>query len=475
MNQMEKMIRLLAMAGAVLLLSCNKGNYQAYTHDPLLYCKTVKELNNVVMGNNFSPIVASRNYLYANIAAYEVMAAGRPELYLSLAGQVKGLPAIPKPEAGKKTDIEFAALLAFCKLGEAVTFPEGSMDVYVNDLKAQASDRGMPDEVMAHTAEYAGKVSAVILAWSKQDNYLQTRSAPKYSVTDEPGRWVPTPPMYGQALEAHWAEIRPLVMDSFNQFMPPRPPKFDVTNPSAKYYHEVMAVKNAVDSLTDEQKHMADFWDDNPFKLNVSGHVMFSTKKFSPPGHWMNIVGIAAKKAHTDFGTTVYAYAKTAIALFDAFIQCWDEKYRSNTVRPETVINKYFDPEWRPYLQTPPFPEYTCGHSTTSAAAAEALTSVFGDRFRYTDTSELEFGIKSRSFNSFRDAAIENNWARFYGGIHYHNSCIVSTEYGKKVGSLVVRKLKMKKEKQGAGMSQALSSRYRVSALPVHPATGPAH
>ena len=208
-----------------------------------------------------------------------------------------------------------------------------------------------------------------------------------------------------------------------------------------------MEIKNAGDSLTPEQEHMADFWDDNPFKLNVSGHLMFGTKKFSPPGHWMSIVGIAAQKANADFPTTVVAFTKTAIALFDAFIQCWDAKYQYNTVRPETVINKYIDPNWRPHLQTPPFPEYTCGHSTGSASAAEALTSVFGDNFSYTDTSELEFGIKSRSFKSFRDAALENNWARFYGGIHYHHSCLVSTELGAKVGSLVAQRLKMNKNK----------------------------
>jgi PAP2 superfamily len=206
-----------------------------------------------------------------------------------------------------------------------------------------------------------------------------------------------------------------------------------------------MLIKNAIDSITPEQRDIANFWDDNPFKLNVSGHVQFGTKKFSPPGHWMSITGIAAKKAKADYATTVYAYAITAIAQFDAFIECWDQKYRSNTVRPETVINKYIDPNWQPILQTPPFPEYTCGHSTVSAANAEALTQVFGDNFAYTDTTELEFGSDSRSYKSFRAAAVENNWARFYGGIHFHHSCIVSTEYGKKVGDLVVEKLKMKK------------------------------
>jgi hypothetical protein len=280
--------------------------------------------------------------------------------------------------------------------------------------------------------------------WSKKDKYAQTRTYPKYTVMDTPGRWIPTPPAYTSAMEPSWRVIRTLVMDSANQFTPPPPYSFSMDKKS-DYYREVMSIKNTGDSLTPEQKHIADFWDDNPFKLNVTGHVMFGTKKFSPPGHWMSIVGIAAKESKADFPKTVYAYAITSIALFDAFIQCWDEKYRHNTVRPETVINKYIDPEWRPYLQTPPFPEYTCGHSTCSSAAAEALTSVFGENFHYTDTTELEFGIKSRSFSSFRAAAEENNWARFYGGIHFHHSCIVSTKYGQKVGQLVVNKLHMKK------------------------------
>jgi len=432
--------------GAIIVGGCStKKDYDAIFKDPSLYAKTNHELNTVVMGNNFSPIVACRNYTYANIAGYEVIAGGYPDKYISLAGQLKGLGNIPKPEAGKAIDFEFASLLAFCKLGESVTFPAGSMQEYVDSLKKLASDHGMPSDMMANSIAYSDTVSSVIMDWSRKDNYLQTRGAPEYTVMDSPGRWVPTPPAYSPAAEPHWREIRTMVMDSANQFIPPPPYKFDITNKNSDYYKEVMAIKHAGDSLTPEQAHIADFWDDNPFKLNVSGHLMFGTKKFSPPGHWMSIVGIAAEKAHADFGTTVCAYAKTCIALFDAFIQCWDEKYRHNTIRPETVINKYIDPNWRPRLQTPAFPEYTCGHSTISSAAAEALTSVFGDNFAYTDSTEMEFGIKNRSYHSFRDAALENNWARFYGGLHFHYSCIVSTEYGKKVGDLVVDRLKMKK------------------------------
>jgi len=428
-----------------LFTACkNSGEYKKVTHDPILFCKTVHELNNVVMGNNFSPVVASRNYTYANIAAYEVIAAGDKN-YESLAGQLKGLTAVPQPGKDAKIDFPFAALIAYCKVGNAVTFPEGSMDEYVNELKKKAKDADMPSDVFDNSIAYGNAVADHVLAWSKKDNYAQTRSASKYTVTNEEGRWVPTPPMYAQAVEPHWAEIRSLVMDSANMFRAPKPFTFDVKNKQSDYYKEVMAIKNAGDSLTDEQKHIAEFWDDNPFKLNVSGHVMFGTKKFSPTGHWMSIVGIAAEKAKADFATTVCAYTKTSIAMFDAFIECWENKFTYNTARPETVINKYIDAEWRPLLQTPAFPEYTCGHSTISSAAAEALTSVFGDNFSYTDSTELEFGIKSRSFKSFRDAAIENNWARFYGGIHFHNSCIISTDLGKKVGDLVVTRIKMKK------------------------------
>ncbi len=437
------LLSLVAFAG---IIACNtKKDYDKIFSNPLLYASTVHQLNTVVMGNNFSPIVASRNYLYANVAAYEVMAAGNSTRYHSLAGSLNGLKEVPKPIAGKQINFDFAALLAFCKLGETVTFPEGSMKEYVDSLKQMAKDHGMGSDMYTNSIEFADSVSAAILRWSKKDNYAQTRSAERYTVTNEEGRWIPTPPAYTSAMEPQWNKIRPLVMDSANQFVPPAPLKFNMKDTSSPYCQQVLAVKRAVENLTDEQKHIAEFWDDNPFKLNVSGHLMFGTKKFSPPGHWMSVVGIAAKTAKADFPTTVYAYAKTSIALFEAFIQCWNAKYKYNTLRPETAINKYLDADWQPYLQTPPFPEYTCGHSTCSSSAAEALTSVFGENFKYTDTTENEFGIKPRSFTSFKQAADENNWARFYGGIHFHPSCIVSTEYGQKVGNLVVTKLKMKK------------------------------
>jgi len=429
----------------LFFISCKKPDYQKVLHDPNLYSKTVHELNKVVMGNNFSPVVASRNYAYATIAGYEVIAAGYPGQYNSLVGQLNGLKTVAKPPANEKVDYQYASLLAFCKVGEAVTFPEGSLKYYTDSLHQLAVGHGMPDDMIVSSEKYAAAVAASIMAWSKKDHYLQTRTAPKFAINDSAWRWVPTPPSYTEAVEPHWSGIRTMVMQNAKEYSVPPPPQFDVKNKNSKYYQEVMSIKNTVDSLTPEQVHIADFWDDNPGKLNVSGHVMYVTKKFSPAGHWMSVVGIGAKVNKADFNATVSAYAKTAIALFDAFIESWTAKYVYKTVRPETVIDKYFDHDWRPHLQTPPFPEYTCGHCTISAAAAEALTSAFGDKVAYTDTSELEFGIKSRSFKSFRDAAAETAWSRFYGGIHFHNSCLVSSRFGKVVGDSVVKKLVMSK------------------------------
>jgi hypothetical protein len=428
-----------------LLVSCGqKAHYKEVFSDPVLYSKTVKKLNDVVLENNFPPMIGSRNYAYANIAAYECMVAGDNN-YISLSGQIKHLPVMPKPEQGKKIDFRLAALFAFTKVGNAVTFPEGSMMEYYDELKTKAKDAGMPSAVLKSTIAFSDSITATVLRWSKKDNYAQTRSAEKFTVTNEDGRWVPTPPMYGQAVEPHWKEIRCLVMDSCSQFMPPRPPKFDVKDKNSIYYKGLMEVKNIGDSLTDEQKHIADFWDDNPFKLNVSGHVMFATKKFSPPGHWMNIVGIAAEKAKADFSTTVAAYTETSIALFDGFISCWDEKFRSNFIRPETAINKYLNQEWRPYIQTPPFPSYTSGHATISAAAAEVMTNWFGDHLSFTDTSSLEFGIQSREIESFRQAAKEAAMSRLYGGIHYRLDNEEGNKCGTMLGEFIVHRLKMSK------------------------------
>ena len=137
----------------------------------------------------------------------------------------------------------------------------------------------------------------------------------------------------------------------------------------------------------------------------------------------------------------MYAYTKTSVAIADAFISCWDEKYRSNLIRPETLINKHIDLEWAPILQTPPFPEYTSGHSVVSGASSEVLTDIFGDNFAFNDTTELPYGLPMRSFRSFRLAAQEAAVSRLYGSIHYKAAVEIGLDQGISLGTLVNDKI----------------------------------
>jgi len=177
---------------------------------------------------------------------------------------------------------------------------------------------------------------------------------------------------------------------------------------------------------------------------------MFATKKITPGGHWMGIVAIATRKAGNSFDETIEVYTRTSIALFDGFISCWDEKWRSIVIRPETVINEYLDEDWVPLLQTPPFPEYTSGHSVISRAAAITLTDYYGDGFAFNDTTEVEYGLPARDFESFLQASEEAAISRLYGGIHYMMAIDNGVDQGEEVGKYVVANMKTRKAEQSA-------------------------
>lgn len=202
-----------------------------------------------------------------------------------------------------------------------------------------------------------------------------------------------------------------------------------------------MEVYTISKNLTDQQKEIARYWDDNPFVVEHSGHLMFGNKKITPGGHWMGITAIAAKMSGAEPVKIAQSYALTAIALYDAFIACWDEKYRSNVIRPITVINEWIEPGWTSFLQTPPFPEYTSGHSTITASASTVLAKLYGNNFAFQDTSDLRYIGMQRHFNSFQEAAAEASISRVYGGIHYRTGVDAGAEQGKLVGGFIVKKL----------------------------------
>lgn len=438
--------KIIAIASlCILIFSCQKE--KSIVVSPEEYHASIDNVTQIMIHDIFSPPVASRIYVYPNIAAYEIMAQNS-KIYLSLQKQLNGLDSIPVLDPKSGVNQPLAALVAHMEVSKVLVFSEEIVEKFRDSLyKKWEGENAKEFEI---SKEYGLKVAERIKKWMGKDNYKQTRTYPKYSVhTSDKGRWQPTPPAYMDGIEPHWSEIRTLVLDSAAQFkpIPALPFSLDKNSPFFKQVQEVYDISLMMKKKgdTSEEIQIAQFWDCNPYVTVNQGHMMFAKKKISPGAHWMGIAKIACRNTKVDFAKTVFAYTKTSIGLFEAFISCWDEKYRSNVVRPETIINQNIDEDWKPLLQTPPFPEYTSGHSVASTVASSMLTSVFGDNFAYSDDTELPFGLPSRKFTSFNQAAREAANSRFYGGIHYKAAIENGIIQGKNIGDFVNNKLKMTK------------------------------
>lgn len=450
---MFKLSRLfgLVLATTLILTACQEDvnpNYQEEAADPELYHRSMKKLTDVMVHDIFSPPVAARIYSYSSIAGYEAMAAGDPN-YQTLAGQLRDLTAVPQPAKDQEYCFPVAALVAQVQVGKSLIFSEEKIDAFEEELMQEIAAIKMPAAVLDRSIAYGQTVADHVMAYYDGDQYKQTRTYPKFSINDEGWRWQPTPPDYMDGIEPSWRVIRPFTLDSAEQYKPLPPTEYS-EDKNSKWYEEVMEVYHALGDPNDpeyaERKAIAEFWDCNPYVSNVVGHVMFASKKISPGGHWINIVGITARKANANFAETAEAYALTSVALMDGFISCWDEKYRSALLRPETFINRHIDEEWRPLLQTPPFPEHTSGHSVISRASAIVLTDLFGDNFAFDDDSEVEFGLPVRSFSSFLQASEEAAVSRLYGGIHYRPAIDYGVEQGENVGKHVLSRVQTRSQ-----------------------------
>jgi len=419
--------------------SISEQNQNTALNDSELFHQALQSLTDVIVQDIFSPPVASRIYAYPCIAAYEVIAQHHTEL-ASFGRQLNGLSEMDTLQFNKKFSPELAAIVAFLETGKQLVFSQEKLDNELKQLRKGLLNKGIEQAFIEASFEVGTAYAKHIIAWSQKDNYAQTRSATKYSFSDEPGKWIPTPPAFMEGIEPNWRNMRTMVIGDLEQFKPAPPTKFSLEK-SSKFFQEVLETKNAVNTATQEQKAIAAFWDCNPYVMNVTGHAMFASKKITPGGHWMGITSVAAQKSQLQTKNSIEIHTLTAIAIYDAFISCWDEKYRSNLVRPETIINTEIDQDWQPLLQTPPFPEHTSGHSVISTTAAEILTSYFGDNYAYKDDVELKYGLPIRSFDSFRDAASEAAISRLYGGIHFRPAIDDGVVQGKKIAEQILHKI----------------------------------
>jgi len=402
------------------------------------------QLTEAIVQDGFPPPVAARAYAYPNVAAYEAVALA-DDRFASMTGQLNGLTPLPQPEAGQAYNWRLVMIEAFTAVAKERVYRNHIVERARTNLMAELEKEQPAQEVVKRSVAYGQQLAAAINQWADADGYNRTRSMPRFQPSDEPGAWEPTPPTFGVPIEPYWYTLRPFVLDSGGQFSAFPPPEPFNSDSQSAFFQLAREIYEAVNNIDEEELAIAKYWDCNPAVSINQGHIMRLKRQLTPGGHWMGITKIACQKTESGLAATCEAYAHVAMALADGFISAWHEKYRSNLIRPETYINRYIDPDWRPLLETPMFPEHVSAHSTISRAAAEVLTNLFGDNFAYVDSVNTAFGLPPRSFQSFYEASDEAAISRIYGGIHYDPACKLGIKQGMLVGRYHVQQVQTRK------------------------------
>ncbi len=397
----------------------------------------------ITMIDGFSPAVSKRNCTYPNIAAYEASRVSFGKAYRSLAGQIKDLKEFPSPKAGAILDARVCAIQAYRVVVNKLLYRSNLADSMYKAQLHEVEMSGTPKDVIKHSIEFGEACGKHVIAWMKDDGHIKNQGRSRYNFVKGEEFWEPTPPDFPDPLDPYFGTMRTLALESANQFKP-RPPLPFSKEKGSPFYDQNMQVYVISKSLTKEQELIGRYWDDSPIKSFHQGHFMFNTKQISPGGHWINITSIALKMKNKTMMESISAYVLVSVSMFDGFITCWNEKYRSNTIRPITYINRYIDSTWKPLFATPPFPEHTSGHSTISACAGQMLTYLLGEDFAFTDDTEVRFGFPKRSFPSFLAASMESSNSRIYAGIHYFTGCNEGNRNGKEISTYIFEKLVLK-------------------------------
>jgi membrane-associated phospholipid phosphatase len=374
-----------------------------------------------------SPPVASRSFAYLGVTAWEAAVATDPAL-VTLAGQLTDLDALPKAPAGLDPAVVMQSALApvMAELF-AHTGPTGqrALAAMTRKLDERVAE-GLDPAVVASSRAYGAELAAAILIWARQDGGAEVVNMGfpmDWSPSTGTGRWVPTNRVVQQQapLLPLWGQNRPFAMLPGDTCGLPSPTAWS-GHKDSPFYRDALEVAEVTKSLTPEQIAIARFWADD---------VMLSS---TPPGHWVAIALDLLDEQDAPVDRRAEVLARLGVALADAFIGCWDAKFRYDLVRPITYIRGEIDPKFEPLLNTPPFPEYPSGHSVQSGAAEIVMARMFGTEFAFTDNTKADDGLPARSFLSFRAAAEEAGISRLYGGIHFRPAIEDGLDMGRCIG-----------------------------------------
>ncbi|HVF20934.1 MAG TPA: vanadium-dependent haloperoxidase [Mycobacteriales bacterium] len=407
----------------------------AYTHEATLAQEWTVALYDVVMAEGLTPPAAARVYAYAAIAAYEALVPGMPR-HRSLGGQLNELGALPRPPAGGRVDWPMAASAAYGRIATTLFARSGRAATHdtIRAVEADHLDRrraaGVPQDVLDRSVAWGRSVGRAVGEWAGQDGHAASLAC-TYTPPDEPWAWRPTPPNFRtDAFEPCAGSVRPFVLTSGAEVEPRPIPHAYSEDPSSEFYRQALTVYETGLALTDEQRAIARFWTDNPL---VSG---------LPAGHWMLISLDVERQEGLDLGHAAESRARLGIVLFDAFLSCWSIKYKLHLLRPVSYVRDHVPGAsgWNTFVNSPPFPEYTSGHSVASTAAAAVMTDLHG-HLAFTSHTRATGNLPARHYESFYAAADEAAISRLYGGIHYPMGIEEGVLHGDQVGRTVLARL----------------------------------
>lgn len=402
-----------------------------------------RKLTHAIMEDLFSPPVASRIFLYPNIAAYEILCIKYSSLN-SLCGQIQHLKPIPKP-TNPSINLSLSATFSFIYVAKKLIYSEFIMDSLLKEEEQLAINNGIPQHTLRASKQYALLVAEHIIDWMHHDNYVYTRTLQRYVLADSLSAWKPTAPDYANALEPNWPLMRSLVSE-IPSYCKAIPNVAYSENQKSTYFENAMKLYQTSKQLDSAQIQTAFYWDDNPNTAVVNGHLTYYIHKIGPPGHWMMIATQCILKRNIIEADAAELLTMLSISMYEGFLSCWTEKFKSNAVRPETYIHKLIDPLWKPLIETPPFPEYTSGHSVVSAAAATMLTHYLPKPHAFADSTQGYLNLNPRYYTNFYEAANEASLSRFYGGIHYMPALVNGNKQGQDVSNFILTKLQTRKK-----------------------------
>jgi hypothetical protein len=389
-----------------------------------------------------SPTYGSRSLGYAGLVMYESIVQGDPTRR-SMSGQLNGLNfAIPDPSlpydwlislnAGQQTILK----LLYPVPANSHRYVHDKIDSLANLIHTNLS-KGQSKTVVDRSVAFGKHIAESIFEWSKTDGGhegFKRNFDPSIPFPSGPSYW--KPPVRGQTISLYplhpkWGENRCFVTANSSMAVPAILPYS--TDTASAYYKIYKAVYDKEKTLTQAEMETAAWWGDDP------------TETFSPPGHSYHITTIAIKKTNANIITAAEAYARTGLAVADAFIQCWKAKFTYHNERPSGYVKANIDPLWVQFWPEPPFPAFPSGHSIQSAAAAIVQTDIFGDNFsftdsvhynyrRYDDVRFLSLRYPVRHFNSFIEAANECAYSRFLGAIHTTQDNEAGIQQGQQIG-----------------------------------------